>query len=106
MPGLRTFLLAAGLVALALVPPLAQLLYLRLRRSPTAAAFLDGVTVASMALMVDVTLQLGRAALCDIWTILLAVVALALLLRARLNATWLIAGGAAAGWLIQTIGAA
>ena len=38
----------------------------RLRRSPTAAAFLDGAVVASLGLMAVVTCQLGRAAIFDL----------------------------------------
>ena len=43
----------------------------RLRRSPLAGAFLDGVNVASLALMAVVTWTLGRAAVVDRWTVLL-----------------------------------
>jgi chromate transporter len=69
----------------------------RIRRSPIAGAFLDGVNAASLALMAVVTWQLGRAALVDWLTILLSVVAAALLLRFRLNSAWLVAGGAIVG---------
>ncbi|MET0411939.1 MAG: chromate efflux transporter, partial [Polyangiaceae bacterium] len=44
----------------------------RLRASEGAAAFLDGVNAASLALMAVVTLQLGRAALIDVPTLLIA----------------------------------
>jgi chromate transporter len=76
----------------------------RLRASPLAGAFLDGVNVASVALMTVVTIQLGHAALIDIPTAVLAVVSAALLVRFKLNATWLIVGGAAAGWLVHMLG--
>jgi chromate transporter len=75
----------------------------RLRRSRFAGAFLDGVNAASLALMAVVTVQLGRAALVDWLTIALAVLAAALLFRFRLNATWLILGGAAVGLLRAAI---
>lgn len=71
----------------------------RMRQSPTAAAFLDGLNVASLALMAVVTVQLGRAALVDWLTIALAAASLAVLLFTRVNSTWLILIGAAAGWL-------
>ena len=45
----------------------------RLRRSRTAGAVLDGVNAASLGLMAGVTLQLGRAALVDVWTALLGI---------------------------------
>jgi len=69
----------------------------RLRRSPTAAAVLDGVNVASLALMAVVTWQLGRAALVDPLTILLAALSAILLLRFRVNSAWLVLGGAVVG---------
>lgn len=71
----------------------------RIRQSPWAGAMLDGVNAASLGLMAAVTWQLGRAALIDPFTIVLALLAAGLLLRFRLNSTWLIAGGAAAGFL-------
>jgi chromate transporter len=69
----------------------------RVRRSGVASAFLDGVNVASLALMAVVTLRLARFALVDPATIGLAAVSALLLLRFRVNSTWLIAGGALAG---------
>jgi chromate transporter len=71
----------------------------RLRRSPTAGAVLDGVNVASLALMAVVTAQLGRAALVDPLTVALAAVSALLLVRWRVNSAWLVLGGAAIGLL-------
>jgi chromate transporter len=76
----------------------------RLRRSPLAGAFLDGVNVASLALMIFVTWQLGRAALVDWLTISLALASAWLLLRWRVNSAWLVLGGAAAGLLAAALG--
>ncbi|HEV8495854.1 MAG TPA: chromate efflux transporter [Gemmatimonadaceae bacterium] len=73
----------------------------RLRRSPTAGAALDGVTVASLALMTVVTFQLGRAALPDVVTWVIAGLSLLLLLRYRVNSAWLVAGGLVAGLLAR-----
>src|SRR5258705_923945 len=72
----------------------------RIRRSPTAGAFLDGVNAAALALMVVVTYQLGRAAIMDVTTIALAIISGALLFRFRMNSAWLVLGGAIAGWLL------
>ncbi len=69
----------------------------RARRSATAAAFLDGVNVASLSLMAVVTVQLARAALVDIPAILIAVMGAVLLVRWRVNATWLVTGAALVG---------
>jgi chromate transporter len=62
----------------------------RIRRSPLAGAILDGIIVASLALMGVVTWQLGRAALIDPLTIAIAVVSAVLLFRWQVNAAWLI----------------
>jgi chromate transporter len=68
----------------------------RVRRSPSAGAFLDGVNVAALALMAAVTWQLGSTALVDWVTVLLAVVAGVLLLR-KVNSAWLVLGAALVG---------
>lgn len=75
----------------------------RVRRSPQASAFLDGVNVASLALMVWVTIQLGKAALIDIPTAALAVLAVFLIFRWKLNTAWLVGAGAVAGFLAQKL---
>ena len=80
-------------VFVALVGPFAG----RLRESPWTGAFLDGVNAAALALMAGVTLELGRAALVDAFTVGLALAAGALLLALRVNSAWLIAGGALLG---------
>lgn len=69
----------------------------RLRNSPWASGLLDGVNVASLGLMAGVTLQLAQTALVDPWTIAIALISAVLLVRFRVNSTWLIAGGAIAG---------
>jgi chromate transporter len=79
---------------------LSQPLVPRIRRSAHAAAFLDGVNAAALALMVAVTWQLGRAAIVDAPTLALAVVALILLIRFHVNSAWLVAGGAVVGLVL------
>ena len=71
----------------------------RIRRSPTAGAFLDGINAAALALMFVVTYQLGRAAVVDVTTIVLAVTSAVILFRFRVNSAWLVLGGALVGWL-------
>jgi chromate transporter len=73
----------------------------RIRRSPIAGAFLDGINAASLSLMLVVTYQLGRAALVDITTILLALISAVILFRFRVNSAWLVLGGALAGWFFS-----
>jgi chromate transporter len=69
----------------------------RLRRSRIASGFLDGVNVASLGLMAAVSIQLARTAVVDALSAAIALVSLALLVRFRINSTWLIAGGALIG---------
>ena len=71
----------------------------RLRRSPVAGAALDGVNVASLALMAVVSWHLGRAALVDPLTLALAAFAAVALLAYRVNSMWLILAGGIVGWL-------
>jgi chromate transporter len=73
----------------------------RIRRSPTAGAFLDGVNAAALSLMLIVTYQLARAALVDLTTVLLAITSAAILLRFKFNSAWLVLGGAVLGWLFN-----
>jgi chromate transporter len=74
----------------------------RLRRSWVAGAVLDGVNVGSLALMAVVTVALAQAAVHDGPTVALAVASAFLLLRYKVNSTWLIAGGAVAGLVMST----
>lgn len=69
----------------------------RLRRSAVAGGFLDGVIVGSLALMGVVTWQLGKAALVDDLTVIIACVSAVLLLGFRVNTIWLILGAAITG---------
>lgn len=75
----------------------------RVRKSKLAGAFLDGVNAAAVALMASVALALGRATLVDGCTWALAGVSLALLVRFKVNATWLILGGAGLGIFLHAI---
>jgi chromate transporter len=82
-----------GFVLVAVTRPLIA----RVRRSVAAAAFLDGVNVASLAFMAVVTIELARSALVDLPAILIACVGAILLIRWKVNSIWLVAGAALAG---------
>lgn len=69
----------------------------RIRNSAWASAFLDGVNVASLGLMAAVTWQLGVASIVDPLTALMALTAAVLLMRFKVNSTWLIFGAAVIG---------
>jgi chromate transporter len=77
----------------------------RVRNSAWLSGFLDGVNVASLGLTAAVTWQLGRASLIDPLSILLALVSLGLLIRFKINSTWVIVGGAIIGLLSAALGA-
>ncbi|MEK7354311.1 MAG: chromate efflux transporter [Chloroflexota bacterium] len=68
-----------------------------LRKSWWSGAFLDGVNISSLGLMVGVTWQLGRAGVVDWFTILLTIIALFLVFRSKVNSAWLILGGGLLG---------
>ena len=87
---------APGFVFVAITQPLIP----RLRSSRVAGALLDGVIVASLGLMAAVAWQLARTAITDVPSALLAIAAAVLLVTARPNSTWLILGGAGAGWML------
>lgn len=75
----------------------------RLRTSDVLGGALDGVNVASLALMAAVCLPLASDAVRGTLGVLpaaaLGIAALALLARWRVNAAWLILGGALVGWV-------
>jgi chromate transporter len=72
----------------------------RIRRSPAAGAALDGVNAASLALMAVVTVELGRGALVNWWSVLLAAASLVVLIRWKVNTAWLVLAGAAVGGVV------
>ncbi|HAZ14697.1 MAG: chromate transporter [Bdellovibrionales bacterium GWA2_49_15] len=69
----------------------------RLKRSAGARVFLDGVNVASLALMAVVTWHLGRAAIVDITTASITIAAAFALIRYRINSAWLVLAGGLVG---------
>lgn len=75
----------------------------RLRQSATLGGALDGVNVASLALMAAICLPLARDAAGGMLGVVpataIGVASLALLVRWRVNAAWLILGGALLGWV-------
>jgi chromate transporter len=86
-----------GFVLVAFVRPLVT----RARQSPVLGALLDGVNVAALALMAVVTVQLARGALVDVPTVVLALGSALLLIRFKVNATWLVGGAGIAGALVK-----
>ena len=73
----------------------------KLRKSPMAGAFLDGVNVAAVALMAFVGWQFARETLLNVPGIVIAVIAAILVMRFRVNSAWVVLGGAVAGILLK-----
>jgi chromate transporter len=71
----------------------------RIRASRIASAALDGATVASLALIAIVTIQLARVALTGLVPVAIAIVSAVLLLRYRVNSAWLMLAAAIVGGL-------
>jgi chromate transporter len=69
----------------------------RIRGRRVTGALLDGVNVAALGLMLAVTWTLGRAAIVDAVTVVLALAAAVLLIRFKLNSAWIVLGGGAVG---------
>lgn len=78
----------------------------RMRKSAFFGTLLDAVNMAALGLMAAVTVELGRSALIDPLTIGLALASAVLLIRFKLNATWLILGGAVVGLLYALVNGA
>ena len=73
----------------------------RVRRSPGARAALDGVNVASLALMIVVIGQLARSALVGPVGIALAAGSAVALIGFRVSAAWLVVAGALVGLALR-----
>lgn len=71
----------------------------RVRRSPRAAAALDGVNAASLALMASAVLLLGRNILTSASNLAIAALAFALLRFTRISSGWVLLDGALPGFL-------
>lgn len=75
----------------------------KLRKSPVAGAFLDGVNASAVALMGYVGWQFTRAALVNVPATVLALVSALLVFRYKVNSAWLVLAGAIAGILLQVL---
>jgi len=70
----------------------------KIRKSKVAPAFLDSVTIASVAIMLVVTIEMGKTTLLDWKTWLIAIAAFTVLYFIKnMNAVWLILVGALVG---------
>jgi chromate transporter len=77
----------------------------RLRKSPTASVFLDGVNAAAVALMAFVGFQFAREAVMTPLAGAIAVVSAALAFRFKVNSAWLVLSGAVVGLVAKVVAA-
>lgn len=82
---------------------LSGVLLASIQRSRTAVAFFEGVSAASLALILVVTVQLARNAIVDLPCLLILAIGALVLIRYRPNPSWLVLGGAVSGVLVHTL---
>jgi chromate transporter len=99
VPGAAVATVTIFLPSFFYVALLAPLLF-RLRQSAWMAAFLDSVNVCAVALMGGVTFRLAADALRGWPSWVIALVALLLLLRWKMNPAWIVLGGGIVGLLL------
>lgn len=75
----------------------------RMRQSKWVSGALDGVNAASLGLMATVSVKLGLASLLDPFTIVLFLVALALMMKFKFNTAWAILAGGAIGFIYHAV---
>jgi chromate transporter len=76
----------------------------KLRRSPWASGFLDGINAASLGLMAGVTYTLTRTAVVDGLTLGVAIVSAIAVFRFKLNSAWLVIIGGLTGFIAHYFG--
>ncbi|WP_308789558.1 chromate efflux transporter [Polyangium mundeleinium] len=73
----------------------------KMRAAPRLAGLLDGAAAASLGLLAAATIALGRGALVDVPAWLLLAAALPVAMQPKINATWIVVGGALAGLVVR-----
>jgi chromate transporter len=75
----------------------------RMRKSPNAGAFLDGVNAAAVALMAFVGFQFAREEATSPLAVMIGMVAAVAVFRFRVNSAWAILGGSVAGMATKLV---
>lgn len=83
----------------ALLNPLVK----KMRNSSAFSAFLDGVNIASVAVIISVCYVLAKDAVTDWRSILIGVASLVLLFTKKINSAFIILGAAVAGFLLSRL---
>lgn len=74
----------------------------RLRKSKVMSAFLDAVNVAAVAVILVVCIEMGKEAVMDWRTVIIALLGLAAAFGfKKLNSAFIVLGGAVTGWILQ-----
>lgn len=76
----------------------------KLRKSPLARGFLDGVNSAALGLMLSVTILLSASVLVTPGAWILFAIAAFVTITWNLNAGWIVVGAAALGWGLSLLG--
>ena len=72
----------------------------KLRKNPILSIVLDGVNIASIALMAAVTIKLGLSTIIDWQSAIIFIVSAIVLIKTKVNSTWLILVGATIGIIL------
>lgn len=75
----------------------------QLRASKMMSAFLDAVNISAIGLMAAVTVHLASTTFADWRSVMIAVTAAIAGMHFKLNAAWLVLGGALIGWIMKVI---
>jgi chromate transporter len=87
-------------VFVALLNPLVK----KMRSSKSMSAFLDAVNVASVAIILTICFEMGKDALIDWRTLLIAALSIAITFGYRkLNSAWVVLGGSLVGYLLTLV---
>jgi chromate transporter len=73
----------------------------KMRKSPNAGAFLDGVNAAALALMAFVGIEFAREVVTTPLALVIGAVAAVLVFRYRTNSAWVVLGGALSGLILR-----
>jgi chromate transporter len=102
LPGATVATIAIFLPSFVLVP-LSSPFIPKLRKSPLASGFLDGVNAASLGLMLSVTVTLGISALSGVGSWIILLLALVVVIGWNVNAAFIVLGSAIVGWVLSLI---
>ncbi len=75
----------------------------RLRNSSWISGILDGVNIASLALMATVSLKLGISSLTDGLAVIIFIISLFSLIKFKINSAWVIMAGGIVGWISSLV---